>query len=371
MEPALSDERDGLSEAIEVPEPWRALAAKLEAEGGLTLLVGASDCGKTTLARWLLGSLMAAGKRVAFLDGDIGQSTVGPPATVALTLPSPGSPSPFLDPIGWRFIGAVSPAREMLPLAVALKRLAEKASAMGAEILLIDTTGLVHGPLGRRLKFHKIELLAPQHLIALQRESELEPILRLCEGRKSLNISRLPVSPHATPRSHQARRAYRAQRFLDYFQWSSPLELSLREIGIQGRWPQGGRPLDGSELRGLSKQLETSVLGGERYQDEAYLLVQGEPSPDALPLARSRLGVSVLRIVEADEIRGLLLGFADAENELLALGLLQDLDPTAGSLICLTPLRDRAPVRIVHFGSLRLEPSGQELGEMTIDLVTP
>ncbi len=371
MEPALSDERDDLPEVIEVPEAWRALAAKLEVEGGLTLLLGASDSGKTTLARWLLGSLMAAGRRVAFLDGDIGQSTVGPPATVGLTLPSAGLPSPFLNSIGWRFIGAVSPAREMLPLAVALKRLAEKASAMGAEVLLIDTTGLVHGPLGRRLKFHKIDLLAPQHLIALQRENELEPILRLCEGRKSLNISRLPVSPHATLRSHPARRAYRAQRFSDYFQSSSPLELSLRDVSIQGSWPQAGRALDGSELGGLSKLLETSVLGGERGQDEAYLLVRGEPSPDALPLARSRLGVSVLRIVEADEIRGLLLGLADAENELLALGLLQHIDPAAGRLVCLTPLRDQAAARIVHFGSLRLEASGQELGEMTIDPVTP
>jgi len=205
----------------------------------------------------------------------------------------------------------------MLPLAVALKRLAGKAHAMGAHVVLVDTTGLVLGPVGCQLKFHKIELLEPHHLVALRRERELGPILRLFEGRKGMVISRLSVSPHVVPRSPQARRTYRARRFFDYFQSSSSFEISLDDVGIQGSWMQGGRELGRSELQGL------------------------------------------------------LLGLADAENELLALGLLQDLDPATGRLVCLTPLADRATVRIVHFGSLRLEPSGQELGEVTTQTVMP
>ena len=359
-----------MSGLIEVPDAWRALSGRIEAEGGLTLLLGTSDSGKTTLARWLLRTLTSAGRRVALLDGDVGQSTLGPPATAGLALfPAPSTDAHF-HPIALRFVGAVSPAQQMLPLAVALKRLAEKAYAMGADVLLVDTTGLVLGPLGRRLKFHKIELLAPQHLVALQKDVELEPILRLFEGRKGLAISRIPVSLCVIPRTPQARRIYRAQRFSDYFQASSSLELSLREVGIEGGWMQGGRVLDVSELRGLSKELETPVLGGERGDDEAFLLVQGEPSPEGLPLANNRLGVSALRIIESDTIRGLLLGLADDENELLALGLLQDLDPTMGRLVCLTPLGDRGAVRIVHLGSLCLEPSGQELSEIDLGTVT-
>ena len=360
-----------MSGLIEVPDAWRALSVRIDAEGGLTLLLGTSDSGKTTLARWLFWTLTSAGRRVALLDGDIGQSTLGLPATAGLALFTAPSTDANLHPIALRFVGAVSPAQQMLPLAVALKRLAEKAYAMGAEVLLVDTTGLVLGPIGRRLKFHKIELLAPQRLVALQKDAELEPILRLFEGRKGLAISRLPVSPHITPRTPQARRIYRAQRFFDYFQASSSLELSLREVGVEGGWMQGRRVLDVSELRGLSKEFETPVLGGERSDDDAFLLVQGDPSPEGLPLAKSRLGVSVLRIIEIDAIRGLLLGLADEENELLALGLLQDLDPTTGRLVCLTPFGNRGDVRIVHFGSLRLEPSGQELGEIDIYPVRP
>jgi len=234
---------------------------------------------------------------------------------------------------------------------------------MGGEVLLVDTTGFVLGPSARRLKFHKIDLLAPRHLIALQRDGELEPILRLFEGRKEMAISRLPVSPRVVSRPLQARRRYRAQRFSDYFQASSTLQFSLRDVGLQGSWMQGGRPLDPAELRALSEELRMPVVWGERSQDEAFLLVQGEPFADGPPLAESRLGVSGIRITSIDAIRGLLLGLADAENELLALGLLQDLDPASGSAVCLSPCADPTKVRIIHFGSIRLDPSGEELGD--------
>ena len=353
--------RDGISGAIEVPDAWRSLAARLEVEPGLTFLLGISDSGKTTLARWLLRALTAAGRRAALLDGDIGQSTIGPPATAGLALASPGLADATLYPAALRFIGAVSPADQMLPLAAALKGLADKASAMGAEVRLVDSTGLVLGPLGRRLKFHKIDLLAPRHLVALQKDDEVEPILRLFEGRAGMVIHRLPVSPHAAVRSQQVRRLYRAERFSECFRASDPLELSLSDVAVQGSWLAGGTGLGLSELRGLSNELGTPVLAGERVQDEVALLVQGEPSPEGRQLARSRLGVSAIRIVEADSIRGLLLGLADQENELLALALLQHLDPRSGRLVCLTPWREPAKVRIVHFGTLRLDPSGAEL----------
>ena len=54
-----------MSGLIEVPDDWRALSAKIDAEGGMVLLLGASDSGKTTLARWLVRTLTAAGRRVA------------------------------------------------------------------------------------------------------------------------------------------------------------------------------------------------------------------------------------------------------------------------------------------------------------------
>jgi polynucleotide 5'-hydroxyl-kinase GRC3/NOL9 len=352
-----------MSDVIEVSEAWRGLAARIEAEAGRVVLLGTSDSGKTTLARWLVGQLARGGRRVAILDGDIGQSTVGPPATAGLALVPPFSSDPCFAPVALRFIGATSPARQMLPLVVALERLAEQAIAAGAEILLVDTTGLVLGPLGRRLKFYKLDLLAPRHLVALQRGDELEPILRLVEGRKGMVLHRLPVSRHAAPRSIEARRAYRTGRFADYFRKAGVLEVRLREVAVQGAWIAGGRGLGASELRGLARDLETTVLAGERSPDEVVLVVQGEPAADSLSLVRSRFGAPSLRVIDVEAVRGLLVGLSDAENELLALGLLQRFDPGRGTLDVLAPPVRPERVHIVHFGALRLRPSGEEIGE--------
>lgn len=320
-----------MSVVIEVPTAWKALAERIEAEGGLTLLLGTTDAGKTTLARWLLEALSAAGRRVAFLDGDVGQTTVGPPATVGLSLATALPTDTRLPPTALRFVGNVSPAGHMLTHVVAMARLAAKAHAWRAEIVLADTTGHVLGPSGSRLKFHKIELLQPRHLVALQREGELEPILRLFDGRTAMAISRLSVSPYAAPRSAEVRRHYRGQRFCEYFQASSPLEIPLDEVGLVGSWMQGGNPMAPADPEELSSELRT---------------------------------------IEINSIRGLLLGLADEQNDLVGLGLLQDLDPATKRLVCLTPLGDRRAVRIVHFGSLRLLPSGEELGQATICPVT-
>ena len=42
---------------VQVPEQWRALAASLAADRGTVMVVGAVDCGKTTLCWWLAEQL--------------------------------------------------------------------------------------------------------------------------------------------------------------------------------------------------------------------------------------------------------------------------------------------------------------------------
>ncbi|MGH7279683.1 MAG: Clp1/GlmU family protein, partial [Candidatus Rokuibacteriota bacterium] len=61
-----------------------APAAEAAAGVRVTLVVGESEAGKTSLVAALGNALIARGLSVAVVDADVGQSEIGPPATVGL-----------------------------------------------------------------------------------------------------------------------------------------------------------------------------------------------------------------------------------------------------------------------------------------------
>ncbi len=238
-------------EALQVrPGPTRAIvydpeslasafgqALDPEALNGLVMIAGASDTGKSTLARLLCARLAAAGRHVAFLDGDPGQSSLGPPTTLSLAMGLPGQDDfPPRGPILRRFVESVSPRGHYLPLLASAVQLVEAARAAGAQTILYDTTGLVsreHG--GLALKAAKIEILRPSTLIVLQERDELEPLLGLFQRRSRPQLLRLQPAAAAQRREPEERRAYRAQQFAAYFAAARPVALELRHFLV---WPR-------------------------------------------------------------------------------------------------------------------------------------
>lgn len=219
-----------LSEIIEMPE-WQGLAPRRLT--GTVLLTGATDSGKSTLVSWLAARLLAAGGTVGWLDADIGQSTLGLPATMSLAFPDGGEEPPL--PAAAFFVGGTTPRGRMLPVLVGLFHLRQRALAAGAATVLIDTSGLVAANAGGGvLKEWKIELLRPATVIALQLEQELEHLLGPLRHRADIQLHVLPVSPHVRRRSPEARSANRQRKFRDYFAGAQPLRLSLRSLPVYG-----------------------------------------------------------------------------------------------------------------------------------------
>ncbi|MBI4737861.1 MAG: hypothetical protein HY766_17680 [candidate division NC10 bacterium] len=339
-------------------------AERVLGQPGVVVLLGASDSGKTTLGRILTDIWTAAGRTVGLVDGDIGQSSIGPPATVALAIlsshhPLPPSPCPHV----LYFVGSTSPPGHFLPLILGTQSLVQTAIAQGAEIVLVDTTGLIRGAVAASLKWHKLQALRPQHVLALQREAELEPILRLVEGQSDLEIHRVPVSPKVVRRSHAARRAFREARFREYFASASRDDLEWKDLRFSRLWLNTGRRLGREELAVLGVSLQTMPLYAEAAGEEGLVFVRGAFSRATLYQVRNALQVSDVLLIDVEQLRGTLLGLHDGEGAFLALGILHNFDPEQETLRALTPLQDPARVRSVAFGSIRLDPSGRELGE--------
>jgi polynucleotide 5'-hydroxyl-kinase GRC3/NOL9 len=202
---------------------WEDLLEALRQEPGVVLLLGATDSGKSTLARHLVAGLTATGLAVALVDADVGQSALCLPGTVGMRLFR--TPSDLADYRCERFsfLGSANPARIVPKLLEATGWLTQLARDR-AEVVLIDTTGLIDGDLGRGLKLAKVRVTMPDQIIALQRREECEPILGHLD---EVVIHRLHPHSGARTRSRESRSRTRRERLAAYFAEASPTEMFL------------------------------------------------------------------------------------------------------------------------------------------------
>lgn len=217
---------------IVVPEEWKEL--KVEECQGVIMVIGATDTGKSTLAKHLYERICKAQGRAAFLDGDPGQSVLGPPTTISIGLSQPGECE--FPPHGktWRkFIGSTTPSGHMLPLLVGAARLTREAFRAGYPTIVYDTSGLID-PIqgGQALKYAKFDFLEPQLVIAIQRESELEPLLTGLRRSKRSKVAVLKPCEAVQPRQLTRRQAYRARKLAEYFARSKRVWLDWTKLAV-------------------------------------------------------------------------------------------------------------------------------------------
>jgi polynucleotide 5'-hydroxyl-kinase GRC3/NOL9 len=275
---------------------WERALARV-ARSRVTLLVGDVDAGKTSLTTFLANRLLGCGFRVAVVDADLGQSEIGPPTTIGL-----GRVARAVDGLGAAdvaglfFVGSTSPQGHVHSTVAGTGRMVDLALALGCERVIVDTSGLIGGALGRILKHRKIERVDPDLVICLEREDECEPIVEAWARRPRPELLRLPVGALARRRSVEERRRHREAAFEAYFRTAGPTRLAL----------------SGLTLRFMSDR------------------------PD-----RGRLD-------DPDGLVGALVGLDDAGGDTLGLGTIRAVDVADGALLVDTPVGDG------HVAGLRL-----------------
>jgi polynucleotide 5'-hydroxyl-kinase GRC3/NOL9 len=290
---------------ISGPKEWYTLLDVLKEEKGIAILLGATDTGKSTLAKFLIFNLCQKGLKVALVDADIGQSFLGPPATIGLSVfKSDPDWQLVLTPPEIFFVGSITPEGNFPIHLKGVERMADKAASHGVDVILVDTTGFVLGEQGIELKRRTLDLLSPRFILALQKSDELEPILEHYKENALPRILRLPLSEQVRSRSMEERRTYRTDKFQEYFKHSV-----IQELAVEGF------------------QIEGEVL---------------DPNGETLPLDW------------ALRINGLLIGLKDSNDETLALALIKNYDVEKKLVRVSTPLREIERAKTIQLSSLKV-----------------
>jgi polynucleotide 5'-hydroxyl-kinase GRC3/NOL9 len=322
------------SRKLHVPPEWESAAAEIfDRRLRTVLVIGGSAVGKSSFCRYLAEALLARQAEVAFVDADIGQSNLGPPATV--TLGYPASPVDFsaVPPAGYYFVGSTGPIGRFLPLVIGTASLARETRAV---FVIVDTTGLVHES-GRVLKNYKIEAVRPDVVVFVERRNELAPIRM---ANRHLPIIRIEPSRKAHGKDDYEKIEVRRRSYARHFTGAPLLELPLESLIFQRTLLFSGTPFE----------LEGAIYG--ECSPEGMLIVGAPvaPPPDS-------------KVLPSGFERNLLCGIADGTGRCLGLAIIERIDFAGGTVALTTPV-ERDKVRIVQFGDIYVTPEGGELGQV-------
>lgn len=332
------------------------LVEELMAGPGLVVVLGATDTGKSTLVLELAQQLDAAGVSTAVVDIDTGQSDLGPPGVIAMA-------RVHREVTGWRdlqpeagfFVGATSPPGLEAVFLAGCWRMVAAAHQLGVGSVVVNTTGLVHGPRGRYLNQVLLEGLRPRHLVAIQRAQELEHLLSACPY--PVDIWRLPVRPGVQVKHREMRRTSREAGYGRALRGGLLRVLDLRQVKCLRTRYRTGVPVPLAALEGLEAQLGVSIVYAEQAADGIWAVLAGK-----VPFRPVWADAERVHAVALDSFAQLQVGLLDVSGELAGTGVLEDLDLSGGTARVFTPVQQ--DIGGMVFGATRLSRDGRELGKL-------
>jgi len=340
---------------IEQPN-WKAALDDLR-QARTIMLIGATDTGKTTFLTWLANSLLVQEQRIAIVDTDVGQSSLGPPTTIGLSVVA----TPFerlqeLPTARLYFVGATSPRGHLLPMIVGTKHLVDWARRLDVGQVIIDTCGFISADGGQALKHYQIDVIDPDVVVCLQRAQECEILVLAFRYRQRPRILHLRASHASRRRSMEERRQYRERALRTYLAKPKTIALSWADLNLVEAPFGGGTALDVKDDRHLKQVMAPEILWAERRDGELHVVLQSRLCPDAVAKLAQAVGMRV-RTWLVEEIHGTLLGLLDEMGETLGIGILQHIDFACRRLEVLTA-EGIEGIRGVHWSRTRMGPSG-------------
>lgn len=346
-----------------IPSSWNIAfeeLTKIDAKPITVLVLGKIDSGKTSLCTYLLNRLLREKKKVAVLDGDLGQSDIGPPCAVSYTFVTKPVTDLFnLVAKNAFFVGLTSPSTTINRVIQGMTDLKKEILTGDPDFVLVNTDGWTEGEDALYYKVKLIEELKPDSILGLQQTDELTMILNTLERFAKITLE----PPRAIgERNTEKRKNLRELGYVKYLKNPKTQSLPLSWLRIEE-----------SDLLGLDVASDKNRGAAKLYQ-----LLGMKP----LHLVELKDRISVIigksRWIDAENIKkvedytkkkvvisrkgeeeGLLLAAYDAKKKFLGIGVVQEIDYMRKTLKISTPVTEG--IAIIVLGKVKLDRNLREV----------
>ncbi|UCF44842.1 MAG: hypothetical protein JSW44_03495 [Candidatus Bathyarchaeota archaeon] len=292
-----------------IPQSWvksLEFLADFQKKPVIAMVMGKADSGKTSFCTNLINKLVSAKQKVAILDGDLGQSDIGPPCTVAYALTTTPCMELYeLEAENAFFVGVTSPSKAPSKTIKGLALMKAEILDRTVDFVVVNTDGWVEGEKAVKYKSQLAETLEPDVVLCIQQKDELKPLLAALTNFRKIVINSSSV---AKQRSREKRKKLREMSYAKYLTDAKVKSLPLDQLTIE--------------------------------------------EDIALP-------------IKQDEEGGLLLGLYDSQKKILGISILREVDYVRKTLTVLTSVS--AKPSIIALGKVRLDENLREVPTFRVE----
>jgi polynucleotide 5'-hydroxyl-kinase GRC3/NOL9 len=354
------------NETLIMPGDWIPIAQRILHHEETVMVLGRTDSGKTSLIRLFVQYLIKRNRKIAVIDADIGQSTLGPPGTVGLCVLDNQHLQSRIIPVDYTvFVGAISPERCTENFVKSVCRLNRICQQEVIDKVLIDTTGLISGSLGVYLKSILIKKISPSLLIALQWNDELEPILREFENDNSIQIFRLKPYQNIKKKDWRERKERRRKQFRSYFQGSILRDIDFSSIPLRGVFSGGAKLWEQKEIEQINQRYRTEIISVEKANSKMILIIESQqniPDQEIIADIKKHYSVQQIIIITQPWFKSLLISFNNQDNQSDGLGIISEIRFQQKKITAY--VQDKVLLKAtaqIEIGQLKISPDGMEL----------
>ena len=269
----------------------------------VTMVIGKTDSGKTSFCTYLINRLFSHKKRIAILDGDLGQTEIGPPGTVSYAFVS----EPLTEMYNMKlrngfFVGSTSPNGALDKILEGMILMKSEITNESADFVIINTDGWVEGEEALKYKVKLAEKLEPDVVFFVQQKDELQPLITALKKFTAIILE----SPQVAKQRDTAKRK------------------NLRDLNY-------AKYLAGAKLK-------------------------------AMPLNYLKIEKENAMANKLKEEKGLLLGLQNNHRRFLGIGILINVDLARKTLRVLTSVSEKPA--IITFGKVTLDENFRETSIM-------